>query len=251
MNKLDLSNTDDRIFGKMLRIQAEQAGDTEFLITDNMRVTFAEAEQMSNALAGGLLAQGIEKGDRIALYIGNRPEMVLLALAINKIGAIWTPINTDYKGEWLLDTLNRSRCKALITDPVLQSRIAEIQSKLEVDFVARIDDGEASLLGDVVTYKQLLMASPIDADYADLHYGDTCAILWTSGTTGKSKGVMQSYNGWIRAIVDGASVQFDSQQGDVIYCVLPLFNAGAWITCILRSLVEGIPSVIEPKFSVK
>jgi crotonobetaine/carnitine-CoA ligase len=61
---------------------------------------------------------------------------------------------------------------------------------------------------------------------------------------------MQSYNNWIRAIVEGASKQYNSQAGDVIYCVLPLFNSAAWITSIFRSLIEGIPCVIESKFSV-
>ncbi len=104
MNTLDLRNTQDRVFGRMLRRQAAQAGGTAFLVTQEQRITFAEAEAITNALAGGLVSCGLERGDRVALYMGNRPEMVLLALAINKIGAVWTPVNTDYKGEWLLDT---------------------------------------------------------------------------------------------------------------------------------------------------
>ena len=251
MNKLDLSNTDDRIFGRMLARQAEQAGDTEFLISDDQRISFCEAEKLTNALAGGLQGMGIASGDRVALYIGNRPEMVLLALAVNKLGAIWTPINTDYKGEWLLDTLNRGRCKLLVTDETLQSRIADIQQKLEIEQLVLIADSDSNqLAGEVSNYTDLVNSAPISADYNGMDYGDTCAILWTSGTTGKSKGVMQSYNNWIRAIVEGASKQYNSQSGDVIYCVLPLFNSGAWITSIFRSLIEGIPCVIESKFSV-
>jgi crotonobetaine/carnitine-CoA ligase len=61
---------------------------------------------------------------------------------------------------------------------------------------------------------------------------------------------MQNYNGWIRGIYQGASPMFDSRPGDVIYCALPLFNTGAWITSVYRALLEGIPCVIEPKFSV-
>ena len=251
MNKIDLSNTDTRIFSKILRLQAQQAGDTEFLVTDTLRVTFAEADAITDSLAGGLVAMGIDKGDRVALYLGNRPEMVLLALAINKVGAIWTPINTDYKGEWLVDTLNRSRCKLLVTDSQLQSRIVDVSDKLAIDNTVLIADGENTLLADASLYSELLAAPPLEANYnEEAGYGDTCAILWTSGTTGKSKGVMQSYNGWIRAIVEGASIAFDSREGDSIYCVLPLFNAGAWVTCIFRALIEGIPCIIEPKFSV-
>jgi len=81
-------------------------------------------------------------------------------------------------------------------------------------------------------------------------YGDTCALLWTSGTTGKSKGVLQSYNNWLRPIHLGVSPMYDSRAGDVIYNVLPLFNSAAWVTSIFRALVEGIPCVLDGPFSV-
>ena len=74
--------------------------------------------------------------------------------------------------------------------------------------------------------------------------------LWTSGTTGKSKGVLQSHNCWIRPIAEAASINFGSKEGDVIYNVLPLYNSGAWITAIFRALYEGIPVVLEKRFSV-
>ena len=250
MNKLDLSNTADRTFPLILRQQAEQNGDTEFLVTDTARISFAQADTISNCLAAGLQELGIGKGDIVSLFLGNRPEMVLLTLAINKLGAIWTPINGDYKGQWLLDNLQMARSKILITDAQFQDRIAEIEDQLDIEAIVLLDDVQASALKNPVDYKQLLTHDPIKLEYTDLHYGDNCAILWTSGTTGKSKGVLQSYNCWIRAIVDGCSPQYDSQTGDSIYCVLPLFHTAAWITSIYRALIEGIPCIIEPRFSV-
>lgn len=250
MNKLDLRDTSDRIFSKMLYRQAQESPATQFLITDAVSITFDQAEQITSSLAAGFVNLGLEKGDRVALLMGNRVEMVLLALAINKLGAIWIPICTDYKGDWLLDTLQRSECEALVTDAQYQTRVAEIAPKLAIVRKILIDDGQASQLADAVLYSELAASDPVELDDRKLDYGDTCAILWTSGTTGKSKGVMQSYNVWVRAIVEGCSVQYDSRQGDIIYCVLPLFNTAAWITSIFRALIEGIPCVIEAKFSV-
>ncbi|MFT4822299.1 MAG: crotonobetaine/carnitine-CoA ligase [Halioglobus sp.] len=250
MNKLDLHDTSDRIFSKMLSRQAQKSPDTQFLITDAVSITFDQAEQITSRLAAGFLKLDLKKGDRVALLMGNRVEMVLLALAINKLGAIWIPICTDYKGEWLLDTLQRSECEALVTDAQYQARIVEIAPKLAIARKILIDDGQASQLSDAVLYSDLAASEPVELDDGELDYGDTCAILWTSGTTGKSKGVMQSYNVWVRAIVEGCSVQYDSREGDIIYCVLPLFNTAAWITSIFRALIEGIPCVIEAKFSV-
>ncbi len=250
MHKLDLGNPRDRNLGRILRLQAEQAGDSDFLINDTQRISFAQAEHACNCLATGLRALDITAGDRVALFMTNRPEMVLLALALNKIGAIWVPTNTDYKGEWLLDTLLRSRCKLLVTDSSLQDRIAEIQDALHGVGLVLLGDVRNCPLTNAHSYEDLLACEPLVSDCRDIDYGDTCAILWTSGTTGKSKGVMQSHNAWIRAIVQGCSPQYDTRAGDIIYCVLPLYNSAAWITCILRALIEGVPCVIEKKFSV-
>ncbi|CAA0106906.1 Crotonobetaine/carnitine--CoA ligase [Halioglobus japonicus] len=250
MNKLDLSNTADRTFPQILRQQATQNGDAEFLITDDTRITFAQADAITDSLAAGLSELGIGSGDIVSLFLSNRPEMILISLAVNKLGAIWTPINGDYKGQWLIDNLQMSRSKVLVTDDQYQERIAGIEEHLGIDAIVLVGDRAASALSNPVAYQQLLDHPPVQRDYADLHYGDNCAILWTSGTTGKSKGVLQSYNCWIRAVVDGCSLQYNSQPGDSIYCVLPLFHTAAWITSVYRALIEGIPCIIEPRFSV-
>ena len=250
MNRIDLSDVRDRTFPRILSLQAQQNGETRFLLNEQVSYTYAEADAITNHLAGGLAELGVGKGDRIGLYLGNSPEFVLLTLAANKLGAVWVPINTDYKGEWLLDSVERSRCKVFVTDSENQERILDLRERLDVEHWIVLPEEGAEVPSDTVAYSQLLAAAALHSDYADQDYGDVCAILWTSGTTGKSKGVMQNYNGWMHAIDGGAAPMFDSQPGDVVYCALPLFNTGAWITSVYRALLEGLPCVIEPKFSV-
>jgi len=74
-------------------------------------------------------------------------------------------------------------------------------------------------------------------------------VLWTSGTTGKSKGVMQSHNVWFEAAL-GGDVMYDTRPGDVAYNVMPMYNSGAWATSLFRSLFCGITLAIDPAFSV-
>ena len=62
--------------------------------------------------------------------------------------------------------------------------------------------------------------------------------------------MMQAHNNWIRSTLLGTSLQYTLQQGDIVYCVLPLYNSGAWLTCIIRAMIAGIGCVIEEKFSV-
>lgn len=248
--KLDLSHPRDRLLGKILDQQGEHSGDTRFLVTDDVSITFAEATDLTNRLAAGLAANGIGRGDRVVLLLGNCPEMVLLTLAANKIGAIWVPINTDFRGEWLKDAIERSRPNMIVTDTKLAPRLDEIQAGdlcTSRYIVGSDEDAESQ---NCKPYSDLLQHLPISPDYSTQDYGDISAIMWTSGTTGKSKGVMQCHNNWIRAIVDGAARMYDSQDDDVCYCPLPLYNSGAWITCVYRALIEGIPLVLENKFSV-
>ena len=247
MNRLDLSDTSERTFPSILQRQALENGDTAFLIDEKQSISYAQAEQITGALAAGMRRLGVEKGDRIGLYLGNCPEFVLLTLAANKLGAIWVPVNTDYRGEWLRDTLERSRCSLLCVDADRAERLAELGDTSHAGTLLWVGEGEHA--ADVAHYETLAAGDMLEQMVAQ-DYGDTCAILWTSGTTGKSKGVMQNYNGWIRAIDQGASPMFDSKPGDVVYCALPLFNTGAWITSVYRALLEGLPCVIEPRFSV-
>ncbi len=250
MNKLDLSDNKNRILPKLLTLQAEQNGATEYLITDERRITFAEAEKLTNSLAAGLKELGVEPGDRIGFYLKSGIEIILTALATNKIGAIWVPINTDYKGAWLSETIERSKTKVLITEVGLQDRLKDVESSLSGEKLVVLGEEKDITLSNATPFQHLLDHAPITPDYSDMDYGDTCAVLWTSGTTGRSKGVLQSHNSWIRPIAEAASIYYGSKPGDVIYNVLPLYNSGAWITAIFRALYEGIPVVLEDRFSV-
>ncbi|KAA1193188.1 ATP-dependent acyl-CoA ligase [Pseudohalioglobus sediminis] len=248
--KLDLTHPQERLLGKILDRHAEQSADTRFLVTDDTSISFADAAELTNRLAAGLLEHGIGPGDRVVLFLGNCPEMVLLTLAANKIGAVWVPINTDFRGDWLLDAVSRSRPAMIVTESRLAPRLAEIEQQLPAAQRFMLEDDAVAALAGAIPYSQLVHDTPLVPDYSKQDYGDTSAILWTSGTTGRSKGVMQSHNNWIRAIVDGAARMYDSAPDDVCYCPLPLYNSGAWITCVYRALIEGIPVVLEDKFSV-
>ncbi|MDG2411994.1 MAG: AMP-binding protein, partial [Halioglobus sp.] len=187
MYELKLEHIADRHLGRILELQAEHNADTAFLITDAATVTFAEAEDITNRLAEGFIAQGVSRGDRVAFLMASRPELVLMCLALNKLGAIWVPVCTDYKGEWLRDALSRSRPGLVVTDAEHLERLREVREGIVCDELVVLEDDEAKDEG-AIAYRTLLNHDPHKADYSSMDYGDTCAILWTSGTTGKSKG---------------------------------------------------------------
>ena len=206
MNVVDLTDTRNRHLARILELQARDNGDTEFLITDDHRITFAQAEQLCLQLATGFADLGVGRGDRVCFFMANLPELVLMCLALNKLGAVWVPVCTDYRGDWLQDAVVRSRAKVLVTDAAHLEHVSPIRENLNCAHMVVIEE-DAAAAAAAIPYCRLTDHPPHETDYSEQGYGDTSAILWTSGTTGKSKGVMVAHNNWIRSTLNGTLLQ--------------------------------------------
>lgn len=252
MNILDLRDSADRHLGRVLQLQAEQQGDADFLLAGDKRYSFAEVNTRVNRFANGLLGLGVQRGDRVVIYLHSDEEYVFLALAASKIGAVWVPVNTDYKGQWLLDAMNESRAALLVTATDLLPRLLDVEQDLSCKRVVVSGLGEEKFdtaVLDLISLNELFEAPADEPDMSTIHYGDTSAVLWTSGTTGKSKGVMQSHNAWLRSAESGNRAM-QTREGDVVYSCLPLYNSAAWTANIYRAMLAGIPCGLDPAFSV-
>ena len=241
MHRFDYEKAQHRTLPAVLREQATHNGDGTFLIEDEIRLSFAEVYQKSLSLARAFSEMGVKAGDRIGLLLHNCHEMVLVALAANLIRAVWVPINTDYRGEWLNQSIKRSRCQLLVTEGSLGAHVDAALAP-EIILTIKADDAE---------FTALLSQPAFHPEIERMPEGDTASIVWTSGTTGRSKGVMVSHNNWLRPICRGTSNFFLSRADDIIMNVLPMHHAGAWNTSVLRALVEGIPVILEKQFSVR
>ena len=157
-------------------------------MSGDRRLTFGEVDARADELAAGLRALGVTRGDSVAVLMESCPEFVLLSFAINRLGAVWVATNVDFKGDWLRGSLHDSRARVLVVDAGLLTRVLELGEGLPFEHVV-VRDAAGGLN---------LTAPRGGAPDVDGHYGDTAAVLWTSGTTGRSKGVMQSHNAWLR-----------------------------------------------------
>ena len=250
MNELDLQDTGERNLGRILRRQAEEIGDADFLVANGVHYSYGRANELANQYAAGLRAAGVGQGDTVAVLMESCPEFVFATAAINKLGAIWVPTNTDYKGEWLRVSLQDSRARILIADAALLPRLAELGGGPGVEkiYVRGAPKGDRPAL-PLIELDELGVEGAGEPSGVEVAYSDTAAVLWTSGTTGRAKGVMQSHNAWIRGAVSGAR-NSGVRDGDVLYCCLPMYNSAAWVTSVYRALVCGIPFGLDPSFSV-
>ncbi len=231
-------------------MQAAVIPDEIFLMAKERTYTFRETNSMANRYAAGFSGLGLETGDRVVIFMESCLEFVFAAFAVNKIGAIWIPVNTDYKGQWLKGAFVDSRADILLTDAKLLPRVMALGDSLPFgQIVVHGDFDITKRKASMVSLHEFEGLNDVEPDESSLFYGDTTSILWTSGTTGTPKGVMQSHNVWIvgaQSVVEMMGVR----KGDIVYNCVPLYNSAAWVTNIYQALVAGIPCAIDPYFSV-
>jgi carnitine-CoA ligase len=205
-------------------------------------------------LAGGLRGLGVQPSNRVLIMLPNSMEIVLAWLSTNLLGAVEVPINIHYKESWLVHEVNDCEAHLAIVHEQYLERFIQVVDQLEhlTDFVVvGGDEGTAHQEMDkkwsMHAWGELENAGAIDKP-VETHYYDTAAIMYTSGTTGPSKGVVVPYGvGGIFAqgVVDTAELTSD----DVNYVVHPLFHANAQFMQILPSLLVGARISLWPGFS--
>ncbi|MCW2749112.1 MAG: crotonobetaine/carnitine-CoA ligase, partial [Aeromicrobium sp.] len=111
----DLSSAASRIPCDILRDQASHIPDDPYLIDDHGRsLTFGQADDLADRHARGYFELGIGNGDRVAFFMDNSATTAATSFGVNRLGAIWSPVSTDYRGHWLSDLLNRIDAQVLV-----------------------------------------------------------------------------------------------------------------------------------------
>jgi crotonobetaine/carnitine-CoA ligase len=205
-------------------------------------------------LAGGLRGLGVQPSNRVLIMLPNSMEIVLAWLSTNLLGAVEVPINIHYKESWLVHEVNDCEAHLAIVHEQYLERFIQVVDQLEhlTDFVVvGGDEGTAHQEMDkkwsMHAWGELENAGAIDKP-VEIHYYDTAAIMYTSGTTGPSKGVVVPYGVggvFAQGVVDTAELTSD----DVNYVVHPLFHANAQFMQILPALLVGARISLWPGFS--
>ncbi|MDQ0691373.1 class I adenylate-forming enzyme family protein [Arthrobacter sp. W4I7] len=250
MRRPRIDDYENRVIGTVLRDQAEHIGDSIFLMDGERRSTFAEVHEQTNKIANALAGFGVGKDRRVTLVMENSDDMVRSAFAINKLGAAWTTTGTDFRGAHLLDAITRAESDVLVTDAKFVDRLAALGRIPQSHVFVRggIDDVEP-IPGTIMHDFDALSTGSSNEVSVTLTPSQPSAILWTSGTTGRPKGVVQSHHVWLMQ-ADFNAERRGIRKGDVIYCCMPMYNSGGWTVNTFPALVRGIPMGIDAKFSV-
>ncbi len=169
------------------------------LIAGGRRLTYWELDGMTDRFAASLRARGVERGDRVVVYMDNSWETVVAIFAVLKAGAVFSPINPSTKADKLSYVINNCRARALITQerlvPIASAALASAPS-VTVSAVAG-GKGEVALPGGF-RFEEAVAAEAEPPAFVGINL-DLAMLVYTSGSTGFPKGVMMTHQNVVAA----------------------------------------------------
>ncbi|MGH3729934.1 MAG: AMP-binding protein [Micromonosporaceae bacterium] len=239
------------VLGDVLRTQAQQHRAEPFLKFREGEINYGEVDRMADRMAQGLIAHGVAKGDHVAVMLPNCADLVHIVFALARLGAVAVPVNTNHRGEVLRHVLTSSDSTTLIVDARYADRLPPLAARLPGlrRAVVRTEAGSEPLhlLGTPAVPMSDLLSYGDEPPQVDIGFSDLQAIMYTSGTTGPSKGAMCSHGLALTCAYD--SLNFLDRWGKTIYCPLPLFHAAGLWDGMMSALLGGGSIAIVEKFS--
>ncbi len=204
-------------------------------------LTYGDMLGRTAQLANTLVRRGVQPGDRVAVQVEKTPENFLLYLAALRAGAVYLPLNTAYTLAELDYFIGDAEPALVVCDPSKRAGIGEIAARRGVRAVETLDaDGQGSLSA---------AAARAPADFADVAraHGDLAAILYTSGTTGRSKGAMLTHRN-LSSNAETLCEYWRFTAADVLLHALPIYHTHGLFVAGNTVMLAGGSMIFLPKF---
>jgi carnitine-CoA ligase len=229
---LDLVPADAATVPALFAARAERTPEAPFLLWEGKRWSYREAwEEVRRFAAWVELMRGDDPEPRVAGFLPNRPEALWAWLGTLTAGAVYIPLNRAHRGDLLADLIRRSGAGVLVTDAAGESDLPALS------------DSQPRVVGAWEEIAALAPGAP-----AAPRPGDLAEVMYTSGTTGRSKAVELSHSqlcrgaGWI-------AWSLEMTAADVFHAQLPLFHIAGQVDTVLPSVVGGGAVALYPTFS--
>jgi len=226
-----------------LTIPAAIAPDQEIVVCGDLRQTYEKTLGRVQRLANALGALGVAKGDRVAVLDTNSARYVEAYFATSMLGGVFVPLNYRAKADELEDMVTTAGARLLFVGERYVSLVASLRERLVgvTHYVAL----ESSPPG-MMPYEALLAWDAAEVIEAEVDEDDVNVLMYTSGTTGRPKGVMLTYGDFVAYVCGHTELADGTPRGSTLLCV-PLYHI-AGVTSMMTSLFAGRRLVILPQF---
>jgi acyl-CoA synthetase (AMP-forming)/AMP-acid ligase II len=217
---------------RMVLSAADRFGDAEAVVDGPLRLTYPQLVERVRVAAGSFAEAGIAKGDRVAIWAPNSAEWIVAAFGLLTAGGVLVPVNTRFKAAEAEDVIRRSGAKAVLVQEGFLGLEYETPSGLP----------RLGLKGDFLS-----SGSPLERE---VRGGDVSDIVFTSGTTGRPKGVQMTHAQTLRAYSEWCDLA-DLRRGDRYLIVNPFFHIFGYKAGCIASLIRGATILPVPVFEVE
>lgn len=235
----------------LLERQATRHPERVFFRMNDTVDTYADFNRAANRVAQGLSGLDVTQGDMVAVMMPNSPAFMYTWFGILKLGAVEVPINTAFRGQGLVHLLKLCEARVVIIDEHYVTQLDDVFAELDsIKTVVVHGDTSAAKLAlpcEVLSFSDLLSDETRNPTRAVGPY-DRAMVLFTSGTTGRSKGCVLSH----RYLMHHAELivgQFQVTNEDTLYSPFPLFHADATYLTVLPAMLAGCSTAISERFS--
>ncbi len=243
---------EDRVLPRILRRAAEAQPEWPFILHRDQAFSYAEVERLSTQLAHGLRRWGVARGSRVATILDNSPRYVLTLFAVAKLGALNVPINTAARGDMLRYYLDDAQCTHVVVQDTYLQLLREAHAELRAPIAllrSGAEPGPSAFSGpsweDLLADGEALGEKSLEVE---LDAWDPWLILYTSGTTGPSKGSICP-NAHSLSIGRTQATRMALEPSDRLYTCLPLFHGNALNYSTLTALWARATIALETRFS--
>jgi crotonobetaine/carnitine-CoA ligase len=232
--------------GQLLRRRAQEVGDHPFVRCGGPWVSYAEMDEASSRIAGALAQMGVQRGDRVVVLSVNSTDMIEVVFGCSKVGAVLVPVNTYLRGELLRHQLTDADATIAFVDEVGLATVRLFEPEVAFRTVVLLGESTQAHLG-VVTLDQLKELGAPDP-VVSVKPSDLGALVYTSGTTGPSKGCMIPSGAFAAMYAPLHKIGY-FRAGDRLLTPAPLFHIGGLGSMLMGPLGVGSAVSFVTQFS--
>ncbi|WP_413363858.1 class I adenylate-forming enzyme family protein [Lysinibacillus sp. 3P01SB] len=214
---------------------------SEAVVSLGKRTSFGELDLLVNKFSNALLNQGLQKGDRIVLFIPNVLDFVISYFAVQRIGAIVVPINAKFSLREVEFVMTHSEARCIITHDMLFPNVSSLH-------LGEIKIKTGSAANSWLSMEELLEKAGDTVIPCHLSEDDLSTILYTSGTTGDPKGVLFSYRN-ILTVANMIAVEMEVKPESRMLLMMPLSHSAPLHLFLMAAFIVGCTSVLTPTFT--